>query len=509
MKMKRLFIASVISLMAFQAATAQTTINLNVTDERRQTVTGFGAAALEHLMRPIDEVSIIRTAYEPESPIGLNIMRIEMSPNTKGDITAADIGWDTPYDWHGYLPAVREAKSHGALILATPWSPPAAYKTNNSATGGQENGVHGKLKTSSYSSLFTWFNTFLNYMQSNDASVDVVALQNEPDWWVSYSGCEYTPEEMRDLVKQYGHRLNKERFGVRLLGGEPLGFSPDYYKAMMEDEEAAQYIDLLGGHVYGSYDCKKNLAKAVSYAAGREVWMTEHTVNPRGDNGGPRDLPTWHEQLEFCEDVHECLINGATAYIYWYLAKEYGFVGDGTKYDTRPCLSEGNDRGRVLDRGRLMGQFARQLKGATMLTHTTSLQNPASTPGVNQRFEMSAFLKGDSIIVNVIDTLSRDFNLHLTLPYHVDRAHRIQSTEGDIYAESDPEIEAGREFTFSVPARSFTTYIFHVDDERLAVSRPFAQRPVRADEIFSLSGQRLEHEPAQGIYIKGGRKVVR
>ena len=60
-----------------------------------------------------------------------------------------------------------------------------------------------------------------------------------------------------------------------------------------------------------------------------------------------------------------------------------------------------------------------------------------------------------------------------------------------------------------MPARSFTTYIFHVDDEQLAVSRPVAQRPVRADEIFSLSGQRLEREPTQSIYIKGGRKVVR
>ena len=28
-----------------------------------------------------------------------------------------------------------------------------------------------------------------------------------------------------------------------------------------------------------------------------------------------------------------------------------------------------------------------------------------------------------------------------------------------------------------MPARSFTTYIFHVDDEQLAVSRPVAQRP--------------------------------
>ena len=157
-----------------------------------------------------------------------------------------------------------------------------------------------------------------------------------------------------------------------------------------------------------------------------------------------------------------------------------------------------------------MGQFARQLKGATRLVHTSSLNNSPNTPGVNQRFEMSAFLKGDSLIVNAIDTLSRDFNLHVTLPYNVDRAHRIQSTDGNICAESDLDITPGRDFTFSVPARSFTTYVFHVDDEQLAVSHPkvAAPRPA-ADAVYTLSGQRLEREPSHGIYIKAGRKVVR
>ena len=493
---------------------AQTTINMNVTTQQKQTITGFGAAAMESLMRPIDDVDIIRTAYEPESPVGLNILRMEMSPNMKGDMTAADVGWDTPYDWHGYLPAVREAKKHGALILATPWSPPAVYKTNNSSSGGKGDeygNVHGKLKESNYANLFTWFNTFLTYMQNNNAAVDVVSLQNEPDWWVGYSGCEYTPAEMYTLVKQYARRLRKLDFGVRLLAGEPLGFNPEYFRQLMQDEETAGYVDLLGGHVYGNYQCKKNLATAVGYAQSREVWMTEHLINPRGDNSGVRDLPTWHEQLDFCEDVNECLINGATAYIYWYLAKEYAFIGDGTKYDQAQCLSEGNVRGKVLDRGRLMGQFARLLKGATMLTHTSSLNNSPETPGVNQRFEMSAFVKSDSIIINVIDTLARDFNLHITLPYNIDRVHRIQSTEGNVCVEDDVDIEPGKEFTFAVPARSFTTYVFHVDDEMLAINSPTTtkRRPTSHSTIYTISGQRLEHAPQHGIYIIDGRKVLR
>jgi len=488
---------------------AQTTIKIEVTTEQKQTITGFGAAAMEYLMRPIDETEIIRKAYEADSPIGLNILRMEMSPNMKGDITSADVGWDTPYDWHGYLPAVKEARSHGAIIMATPWSPPAAYKTNNDTSGGQEDNVHGKLKTSSYGSLFSWFNTFLTYMQNNGAPVDIVSIQNEPDWWVSYSGCEYTPQEQHDLVLNYAKRLNKEKFGVRLMSAEPLGFAPDYYKVLMEDPETEQYIDLLGGHVYGNYDRKENLAKTVGYAKGKEVWMTEHTVNQREEELGIRDLPTWHEQLEFVEDVHECLINGATAYVYWYLLRECGFIGDGTKYDKTECLTPGNTRGEILPRGRLMGQFARNLKGATRLVTTSSLANGTKTPGVNRNFENSAFLRGDSLIVNIVDTLSREFKLQLTLPYQATSLKRIQSTEEAVCAESDVTIEKGKTFEFLIPARSFTTYIFHIDDEALAVEPVKSERP-ESEVVYDLQGRRLQGQPQRkGIYIKNSRLIVK
>lgn len=188
MKKHYRMITTLMGCALWASAMGQATITFNVSSTRKQTITGFGAAAMEHLMRPIQEVSMISKAYGPNSQIGLNIMRIEMSPNLKPDITAADVGWDTPYDWKGYLPAVRQAKRMGAIILATPWSPPASYKTNNSSSGGQgdANGnIRGKL--SKPDSLFVWMNTFLAYMKSQNAAVDVVSVQNEPDCWVGYS----------------------------------------------------------------------------------------------------------------------------------------------------------------------------------------------------------------------------------------------------------------------------------------------------------------------------------
>lgn len=491
-------------LVSVGPVVAQTKVTIDVSADKRQTVTGFGAAAMGYLMRPLDDTKLIDMAYGPDSKIGLNILRMEMSPNLVGDVTTP---WDTPYDWHGYLDVVREARSYGALILASPWSPPAIYKTNNSASGGnseEEGYVHGKLKEPS--KLFTWFNTFLTYMQNNDAPVDVVSLQNEPDWWVGYSGCEYTPQELHDVVAQYARRLSKEKFGVRLLGGEPLGFNPEYFRLLLEDPETEQHIDLIGGHVYGDYKCKSNLATAAGYAEplGKEVWMTEHIVNPRGDDDTEhRYVPTWHEELLFAEDVNECLVNGATAYIYWYLASEFSFIGDG-----KECTTPGNVKDELLPRGLIMGQFARHLKGATMLKWSSNLTS-SLTNGVNQNFEMSAFLRGDSLIVNAIDTLDREFSFEMTLPYTVDRLHRIQSTEDAVYAEEDIEIEPGKEFSFLVPARSFTTYIFHIDDETLGISAaPKAAAAPADDAWYTLGGQRVAN-PGKGVYIYKGKKMVR
>ena len=94
------FLSTVMTLLCV-LVTRAAVITVTVDSTRHQTVTGFGAAACYGAMRPIDDVNIIKLLYGPDSPVGLNIVRMEISPNMKGDITAADIGWDTPYDWHG------------------------------------------------------------------------------------------------------------------------------------------------------------------------------------------------------------------------------------------------------------------------------------------------------------------------------------------------------------------------------------------------------------------------
>ncbi len=166
MNMKRILLSLLSVVMAITAANAATTVRITVSKDSCQRVTGFGAAALGTLMRPITDARIIEKASGPASPVGLNILRMEVSPNLVGDIND---GWDTPYDWHGYVEAVKMARSKGAIILGTPWSPPPVYKTNNSSSGGKNDdddskSVEGKLNSNGYKMFFSWLHTFVNYM---------------------------------------------------------------------------------------------------------------------------------------------------------------------------------------------------------------------------------------------------------------------------------------------------------------------------------------------------------
>ena len=236
--MKRIFnitppfrgLAAAFLSMAALTAVHAATVTVTVKDTRYQKVTGFGAACCDGAMCPFGtDTNPVKLLYGPTSKIGLNIMRMEISPNFVGDVIVPEWNnYDTPYDWKGSLPSAKIVKQRGGIVFGTPWSPPGEYKTNGTAQGGNSDSQgrqRGQLREDCYSKFFPWLNTFLAYMKKNGVNVDAVSIQNEPDWWVDYSGCLYTPEQQLKLVKENAYMLDREAYnGVRLISAEPLGF---------------------------------------------------------------------------------------------------------------------------------------------------------------------------------------------------------------------------------------------------------------------------------------------
>ena len=482
------------------------TLTLKVNNTRRQTITGFGAACCDGAMCPYGtDTAPVKLLYGPTSKIGLNIMRMEISPSFKGDDNAS---WST-YNWQGCVPSAKIVKQRGGIVFGTPWSPPGEYKTNGTAQGGNtedDNAVRGKLREDCYEKFFPWLNSYLKYMKSKGVDVDAVSIQNEPDWWVNYSGCLYDPQDLVKLVKNYAYMLDRETYpGVRLISGESLGFTQNYTDPLMQDPTCREQIDIVAGHLYGHAPLdymKKSAVLATRYD--KEVWMTEHSSY---DN--IPSLPDWHHQLLFAEELNECMMAGCTGYIYWYMRAHWAFVGTGeTQY------GEDNKKNRLLPRAFVMSHFSKHVTGSTRLTTSHEM-----TSGTEAAMEFTAYIKGDSIIVMAIDTTQTAYDLRVKLPFKVKSGTHLLSTgnETENLCQEKPIAleEPSSEVLVEMPARSLNTYIFMIDRGENAIHDvPVADAKSPSGEAFDLMGRRVDASELQsahavsgkGIYIRNGKK---
>ena len=500
--MKSIF-TSIVLLMAVTTTVqaAKPRSSLTVYDTRKQTVTGFGGACCDGAMKPFGtDNACVGKLYGAKSKIGLNILRMEISPNLEDK---ADQWGD--YDWNGSLPSAQTVKNRGGIVFGTPWSPPGVFKTNGSAQGGNaasQGNIRATLRRDCYEKFFPWLNSFLKWMKGKGVAIDAVSLQNEPDWWVDYSGCLYEPDSLVSLVKNYAWMLDRETYpGVRLISGEPLGFTQNYTDPLMKDPECRKQVDIVAGHLYGHAPLiyMKEAAK-LPLKYGKEVWMTEHSVT---DNIGDR-LPTWHENLIFAEELNECMLAGCTGYIYWYLRAHWAFCGTGeSKYGAA------NKKDELLPRAFVMSHFSKNVTGSTRLA--TSLDK---TTGEGDAYEFSAYIKGDSIIVMAIDTLSTSRDVKIKLPYNVKSGTLWLSTGNEaenLCQKSDIDIaEPTNEFLVEMPARSLSTYIFMIDRGSTAIADVKQGAEDGPKTYYDMQGRRQD-EP-HGLCIErsanGSSRVV-
>ena len=495
----------VLSVLLGSVGTQAAIIKLTVTDTRCQTITGFGAACCDGAMCPFgSDTQPVKLLYGASSKIGLNIMRMEISPNFIGDIVVPEWGnWDSPYDWKGSLPSAKIVKQRGGIVFGTPWSPPGEYKTNGTAQGGnaEDQGYQkGKLREDCYEKFFPWLNTFLEYMKNNGVDVDAVSIQNEPDWWVSYSGCLYDPQDLVKLVKNYAHLLDREKYpGVRLISGESLGFTQNYTDPLMEDPTCREQIDIVAGHLYGHAPLDYMKYSAVLPAQyGKEVWMTEHSSTDNIER-----LPNWHEQLLFAEELNECMLAGCTGYIYWYMRAHWAFVGTGeAKYNP------GNTKNKLLPRAFVMSHFSKHVTGSTRLL-TKGIASKTEAP-----YEFSAYVKGDSLIVMAIDTTKNAQELQITLPVKVKSGVHLISTGNEtenLCQESPIDISEPVDLiTLPLPARSLNTYIFMIDRGSAAIEEVKHDVAAGPKTYYDLMGRRKQNP--RGVCVErsadGSSRIV-
>ena len=275
-------------------------------DSLQQYIRGFGGANILP-WRPAMTAGQMQKAFGAgEGELGFTILRLRI-PYT-----------DDVNEFNAQLQVAQLAESLGALVFASPWTPPPAMKSNNNIVGGV-------LNDTSYAAYAAHLKTFADYMAVNGAPLYAVSLQNEPDANVTYESCSWNALQFRTFMKN-----NAAAIGTRVMMPESQNFVHALSDSTLNDSSAAANLDIIGGHIYGGGLAPYPLA----VSKGKEVWMTEHLV-----------LDTsWTAVLATGREIHDCMNAGMNAYVWWYIVRYYGPIGED---------------GAVSKRGYVMSQYAR------------------------------------------------------------------------------------------------------------------------------------------------------
>lgn len=341
---------------------------IKVSGAQNQYVRGFGVMVPFWGNSPQDSVEDYELMLNPNK-LGYNMLRvmIPVVPEEEGSVTdmrevmkmamdnklSVDKDKGITRDRSHYYEIVKVANKYNGYVLASPWSPPPAWKTNGSYKGGSA-GAKAVLKKEYWGDYGEYLKEYCKIMSENGAPVYAVSIQNEPNYPANYDGCEWTGVEMRDFFKMVGRFTEGVKgFGggksiptVLTMFGESAN-SPTDSLTGLNDPEASQYIDLYARHLYGS---PQVVVSREVQAKGKEIWMTEHNINGGNEASYPMDS-TYNYMWKFLNDVDVSIrMNKENAFIWWYGKRFYSMIGDG---------DNGTVNGAILPRGWALSHYAK------------------------------------------------------------------------------------------------------------------------------------------------------
>ncbi|GLB49401.1 glycoside hydrolase family 30 protein [Neptunitalea lumnitzerae] len=272
-----------------QVITIDTTTTYQIMDGFGYTLTG-GSAMLLHKMTTRARAAIIKEIFgNEEEQLNVSYLRISIGssdldektfsyddmPNGEKDVDLEhfSLAYDTIY----LIPTLQQIKkvAPNVKILGSPWSPPRWMKTNNSTKGGS-------LLPEYYSSYANYFVKYIRAMETNGITIDAITVQNEPLHPGNNPSLLMLPDEQKVFVRDYlGPRFQKENIATKIIIYDHNADRPDYPITILDDPEAAKYIDGSAFHLYGG---EVNAISQVHEAhPEKNLYFTEQWVGAPGD----------------------------------------------------------------------------------------------------------------------------------------------------------------------------------------------------------------------------------
>ncbi|MGA2888294.1 MAG: cellulose binding domain-containing protein [Terracidiphilus sp.] len=411
MRFRTVFLAATTCLLTAAIGSAQSTADISF-GTSEQTIRGFGGA--ESWMPQLTTAQASALFGTGSGDLGLSILRVRIDPTS----TTGGSNWAVE------LANAQAAHTLGATVIATPWTPPAAWKSSNST-------VEGVLNTSEYAAYANYLNLFTSYLAAGGVPLYAISMQNEPDANVTYESCVWTGATMDTWVAN-----NASVLTTKLIMPESESFVTSLSDPALDDANAVGKIGIIAGHIYGVSPSFYTNAEN----KGKEVWMTEHYLTPSGAQ------PAIADALAAAEEIHASMVTAEyNAYVWWWLwdwNPGSGVINYG--------LIDPNNNPTYY--GLALAQFSKFVRPGSVRVSATA--NPTS--GV----DVSAYTgNGQSEIVAINANGSPSTVTFATTGASISSFTPFETSASVQLAQQAAVSVSGGSFTYTLPAQSITTFV--------------------------------------------------
>ena len=166
-------------------------------------------------------------------------------------------------------------------ILGSPWSAPAWMKTNQDTRGGS-------LAPNYYDVYAEYLVDYVNEMKKEGIPIDAITVQNEPLNPENNPSMLMTAREQSEFIKNHlGPDFKAAGIKTKIILYDHNADRPDYPISILNNPEAAKYIDGSAFHLYGG---SINALTSVHNAfPNKNLYFTEQWVGAPGNFAS--DLP--------------------------------------------------------------------------------------------------------------------------------------------------------------------------------------------------------------------------
>lgn len=386
-----------------------------------QTLVGIGGAITDAAAETFANIpeckqqELIRAYYDDEQGIGYTMARTsihscDFSSQSYTYVQENDATLDSftiAHDLTYRIPLIKKAMqtAGGQLtLLASPWSPPAWMKTNDSMLKG------GKLLPEYQQIWANYFVKFIHAYEKEGVPIWGLTVQNEPMASQTWESCLFTGEEECDFIGHYlGPTLHKNGLHDKKLIAWDHNRDLIYQRAcaVLNNIDAAKYVWGIGYHWYetwtGSEMLFDNLRKVKDAFPDTQLIFTEGCIEKFDFNR----INDW----ELGEVYGHSMINdfnaGACAWLDWnVLLDETGGPNHVGNFCFAPIIAD-TQRGELhyTNSYYYLGHFSKFVKSNAKRIISSSNRDSLQTTG---------FINPDgSTVVIVLNTTEIEIDYHL------------------------------------------------------------------------------------------------